>query len=804
MKRYVIFFLLLPVLLWPAGCGRIEPEEAPVGETVISVGLPAEVKTTIGESSEGRRKVYWAEGDQVSLNGTASAALSGVAAGQSSASFTFSGEFSSPYDLLYPAAYYKDASTVSLPATQSYAASSVVTPCACRVFSTDASAGMRHLCAVIGLSVLKDASASTGRLTSVSFTGGAGEQVCGDFTIDYASGSLTGASSAQTDKSVTVSLSEALSANTPLLVYLVVPAGTYSRGFTVTLVDEQGNTMSMKRSSGVTLTAGHLVLPSAFSFSPAPNAFELELGELETESLPFEGCTVTGRVVDNTGAPVEGVVVSDGFICSRTLADGKFYLESELAGTRFIYLSTPSGYLPPVESGIPQFFKSVSSLSAVGGVLQCGDFVLNPVANPDDATLIFTADPQPRRHAAYYDNIAYMSLDCCNDLYRDLRETAGAVSGRQVYGICLGDIVHNDPSLFSEYADGLATLGYPTFNVIGNHDYDTSAYDDDSGAEPYEAMFGPRNYSFNVGKLHFVVLDNLIMKRSGGSLTAYDQGLSDEAWDWLRSDLALVSKSSTLMVCAHSPMFRLSSGSERSNTSYHGEDYGTLLRSFRAVHAWAGHTHATFNYIYPSSHRYKNVEVHTLSRSTGELWTNEYLSAGTPRGYTIVEVRNGVLSSWRFHPVKYQTGTFQGRNQPDYLWRDWTYSGGVAQLKSGGELGEGYQMHLYPPGSYGDGYLYANVFLYDAKWDMPSFMLKGGSTSQMELVEDEERYDLGDTEFRTFYKANNGSMKGDSSYTPKTTGYPCTLFRVAAPSSGSGTVTITDRFGNEYSQTISW
>ena len=804
MKRFFTFFLLLPVLLWPAGCGRIDPEKTPAGETVITVGLPSEVKTSIGESSEGRRKLYWADGDQVSLNGTASAALSGVAAGQSSASFSFTGEFSAPYDLLYPASCYKDATTVTLPSVQSYSAGNVAVPCACRVFSAGASAGMRHLFAVIRLSVLGGPSAPAGRLTSVSFRGGDGEQVSGDFTIDYASGALTGTSSAQSDKGTAVSLSEALSESSPVDVYLVVPAGSYAKGFIVSLGDDQGNVMSLKRSSAITLAAGHLLLPAAFTFSPAPGSFELAIGELETGSLPFAGCTVTGRVVDSGGTPLEGVVVSDGLISSRTLADGRFYLESELTGTRFIFISTPSGYLPPVSSGIPQFYKSVSSLSSVDGVLQCGDFVLNPVANPDNATLIFTADPQPRRHSTYYDNIAYMSLDACNDLYRDLRETAATVSGRQVYGICLGDLVHNDPSLFSEYAQGLGTLGYPTYNVIGNHDHDTDAYDDDSGAVPYESWFGPRNYSFNIGKLHFVILDDLIMKRSGGSLTAFDQGLTDEVWNWLRSDLAYVPKGTTLMVCAHSPMFRLSSGSERSNTAFHGEDYGTLLRSFRAVHAWAGHTHATFNYVYPSSHRYKNVEVHTLARSTGELWTNEYLAAGTPRGYTIVEVRNGVISSWRFHPVKYQTGTFQGKKQPDYLWREWSYSGGVAQMNGGGVLDESYQMHLYPPSAYGDGYLYANVFLYDSRWDAPVFMLKGGSSSQMELVEDEERHDIGDTEIRTFYKANNGSMKGDSGYTPKTTGYPSTLFRVAVPSSGSGTVAVTDRFGNEYRQSITW
>ena len=35
-------------------------------------------------------------------------------------------------------------------------------------------------------------------------------------------------------------------------------------------------------------------------------------------------------------------------------------------------------------------------------------------------------------------------------------------------------------------------------------------------------------------------------------------------------------------------------------------------------------------------------------------------------------------------------------------------------------------------------------------------------------------------------------------------GYPWTLFRCDADASGSGTVSVTDRFGNVYSQSISW
>ena len=317
--------------------------------------------------------------------------------------------------------------------------------------------------------------------------------------------------------------------------------------------------------------------------------------------------------------------------------------------------------------------------------------------------------------------------------------------------------------------------------------------------------------------MHFVMLDNLIQGGVNGNKTLdqYDQGLTDTIWEWLQNDMAMVPTTTKIMVCAHSPMFRQQSGSERTNTANHGGHtdpsgeygYGDLFDKYGEVHAWAGHTHATFNYIYSSTHRHKNIQVHTLARSTGELWTNEYLSGGTPRGFTIVEIRNGVIESWRFHPTKYQTGAFHGATKPTFKYRDWDYdSNGVAVMKSNGKtLDESYQMHVYPPGSYKgeEGYLYVNVFLWDSKWETPEFT-SGGSSKEMTLVTAEDRYDCGEIEMSSFYKANASVLKNYSGYPAITTNYPNTLFRVPASASGSGTVSVVDRFGNEYRQSITW
>ena len=540
---------------------------------------------------------------------------------------------------------------------------------------------------------------------------------------------------------------------------------------------------------------------------PGPDPVEKPDDEGDKPDTPVpDGMNVEGKVVDSDGKGIEGVVVTDGLQCTLTLADGSFRMKVDEATAKFIYISTPSGYMPTVYGGRPVFYRSLASQSKKDGVYTVDTFTLTPVAHPDRATVIFTADPQPRASSAGFDKIGYHSLDCCEDLYLDLKETRAAMpADRRVLGICLGDIVHENMSLYTNYIVGLKTLGYPTYNVLGNHDNNPSAADDDAAAADFESYFGPRNYSFNVGNIHFVVLDNLIMKDKSGRLTGYDQGLTDRIWEWLQADLSFVPKTATVATCSHSPMFKTQNG-ERS--ARHKNDYANLLTGYARVHAWAGHTHATHNFVYPEAHMYGGLEVHTLARSTGELWTNEYLSSGTPRGYTIAEIVDGEFASWRFHPVKYQRGAFIGPAAPSYELRDWDYDdAGVARMKAGGGvLDESYQMHLYAPvGTYGDSKVYANIFLWDSKWSTPVFTLDGGSSVQMVPVESASRYDFADTAFKTFYKANSSRLASDSGYKASTTANPNTLFSTPVSAlSGAGTVSVTDRFGTVYTGRISW
>lgn len=109
-------------------------------------------------------------------------------------------------------------------------------------------------------------------------------------------------------------------------------------------------------------------------------------------------------------------------------------------------------------------------------------------------------------------------------------------------------------------------------------------------------------------------------------------------------------------------------------------------------------------------------------------------------------------------------------------------------------------MKVYAPGDYGDDYVYVNIFLWDNKWGVPKF-----NGEEMTRISFEKAYDHAYKEMYDFYKANNTTLSAHSDYKEQTK-YIHAIFRSKSTvsESGSGTVSVTDRFGNNYSSTISW
>ena len=183
--NYIFNLMAGAVLLLSAyACSREEIDapvsEKPAAKTEFRLGI-ADTKTSLGESEEGHRKVYWSSGDKVAINGIASDELSEVGEEVSSAVFTFDEAPVAPFNVIYPAGIYKDASTVTLPAYQTWKQGTFddgMFPMA-GYSATGLDATMDYLCASLKISILKDngETPDEDNIRVVSFEGLGGERI---------------------------------------------------------------------------------------------------------------------------------------------------------------------------------------------------------------------------------------------------------------------------------------------------------------------------------------------------------------------------------------------------------------------------------------------------------------------------------------------------------------------------------------------------------------------------------------------------------------------------------------------------
>ena len=250
MKKIFRTVAALAVVMF-AGCTTdLENEVAApsVGAgTTVTVGI-ADTKTYIGELVDGARKVYWNNDDKITINGNASTAITRNEE-KTSATFSFEAILQHPYSVFYPAEMYKDATTITLPAVQASATGSFGSDSApmAAYQETEGTVQLHHLAGVIRLQVKLPAESThtTHPLNKVETKGNAGEQMSGDFAIDYEAVTLTATSTAEADKVVTTSAIKDLSAEETDDVFIVVPAREYPQGITVRLIDKAGHYMDI-------------------------------------------------------------------------------------------------------------------------------------------------------------------------------------------------------------------------------------------------------------------------------------------------------------------------------------------------------------------------------------------------------------------------------------------------------------------------------------------------------------------------------------------------------------------------------
>ena len=338
---------------------------------------------------------------------------------------------------------------------------------------------------------------------------------------------------------------------------------------------------------------------------------------------------VRGRVTGG-GRGLANVRVSDGRSVVQTDADGRYTLIADGAQP-FVFVCTPAGWQPARNaSGTARFYSPIGA----SGDEQEASFDLAPRAGDAKHTLLLLADPQTENR---------METDLLHaQTVPDVIATAGALGDRAVAGVVCGDIMFDDLSLYPEWERAVERMGVPFYQVIGNHDLDFASRTDEGASATYRDHFGPTSYAFQMGQVHYIVLDNVFWH--GAGYLGYVDG---PQLDWVAAYLSTVEPGGTVVVIQHIPALSTfdarSTGARRpspGNSTMNREALYRLLEPYNG-HIISGHQHEL-------EHVHEGGPTHVVAGAVcGAWWSGPICYDGTPNGYLVLDGDDSRLS-WRY------------------------------------------------------------------------------------------------------------------------------------------------------------
>lgn len=348
-----------------------------------------------------------------------------------------------------------------------------------------------------------------------------------------------------------------------------------------------------------------------------------------------DGMAIKGYVHDGN-ATLAGVHVTDGYDIATTGADGSYYLPDN-PDAEMVYVITPSGYNPACTDGLSRFWTAIDKTN---GTMRA-DFALTPTGDDTRHSMVVLGDPQMRDD---HDHSLFKS-DALPDIKATIADFKSA--GTEVGMLVLGDICFNNPETYPRYTAYWRGLNNPIWHIPGNHDKHIVS-DAASQAPEYKATFGPLYYSFNKGKIHYLMLDNIMVEAAD----AYGAYLDKTQLDWVMKDLDLVEPGSTVVVCLHQPVtWTAASRSQNERLLNKLNLYNTLILS--------AHKHLGINL----DKYYTNIEERIQTALCGAYWFGDCAKDGIDLGYYIYNI-DGENIKWEFKPLKRKSDTSMRINDP--------------------------------------------------------------------------------------------------------------------------------------------
>ncbi|MCW3092937.1 MAG: metallophosphoesterase [Ferruginibacter sp.] len=461
------------------------------------------------------------------------------------------------------------------------------------------------------------------------------------------------------------------------------------------------------------------------------------------QSQVYRHILLHGKVLTAAGKPLANIAVTDGTSIVSTNAKGIYTIPSSNEAM-FVYITVPAGYEIPMKNYMAFFYQEIK---AVNGVFKA-DFILSKLQQDDTRhSTIVWADPQINNKEE-----ADMLLATA---VPDTRELAKELSAKgPVQGIAAGDLSWDAPPIIPAYKKAIAETGIPFYQVLGNHDMDINVRTDEQSDSTFKKSMGPTWYSFNRGRAHYVVLDNIFYYSDGYNYMGY---ITEKQFRWLEQDLQRIRPGSLVFVSMH-----ISAYTEEKKRQHAKEDNPgsitvnrkylyALLKPFKA-HMLTGHTHYNENFIEAGVYQHIHAAV------CGTWWISKLCGDGTPRGYGVYEI-NGDSLSWYYKSIGYD---------------------------------KNYQMRLYSRGVYKNkpADVAANVWNYDSEWRVVWYedgILKGDMRRETDFDAAEQAFLTGPERPAKYPWAQ-----------PLLTDH--LFFATPSATAKNIRIVVTDRFGRQYNQ----
>lgn len=222
----------------------------------------------------------------------------------------------------------------------------------------------------------------------------------------------------------------------------------------------------------------------------------------------------TGVVMDSNNTPISNVSVTDGRNVVQTGSDGRFKLKG-WHKARFVTITNPTGYWTD------KYYQEIDRKT------EEYQFTLNK-KNIDETnhTFMQITDTEINEKGVG---------DWFNYLKKQVEETKPA------FLIHTGDICY-EAGLKQHIVDmNSENMGIPVRYTIGNHDFvNYGRY----GEQLFEDLYGPVNYSFDVGNVHYIVSSLAY----GDYPAKYSFG---DVVTWMKNDIATVDDNKKIVIFNH-------------------------------------------------------------------------------------------------------------------------------------------------------------------------------------------------------------------------------------------------------------